>query len=320
MTQLPSEPTVLAWFDELSNWGRWGPDDRLGTLNHVDQDVRRAALALPRVGEVVSCAWDIDSTPRPDQPFGAPHRHFLSTGEGLTDPERVGGPAPRGGGVAEWIGMVYHGYSITHLDGLSHMHWDGRLYNDVPAAAVTPGRGATELAITDLPAGIVTRGVLVDVAAALGRDWLDPGEPVVPEHLEAALDAQGTEVRRGDAVLLRTGYGRRLRERGPDDMSSGGSSRAGWHAACLPWLHRREVAAIGADTAQDVVPSGYETMRNPVHLVGIVAMGLWLIDNCDLEPLAAACRRHRRWEFLLTVAPLRFSGATGSPVNPLATF
>jgi kynurenine formamidase len=121
----------------------------------------------------------------------------------------------------------------------------------------------------------------------------------------------------GDVVLLRTGYGRKLRQHGPDAVGTVG--RAGWHAACLPWLHQRQVAAIGADTAQDVIPSGY-TMRNPVHLVGIVAMGLWLIDNCDLEPLAAACRRHGRWEFLFTLAPLRLTGGTGSPVNPLAVF
>jgi kynurenine formamidase len=264
----------------------------------------------------VSCAWDIDTAPRPDAPFGVPTRHMIATGEGLADPERVGGPV-EGGGTAEHLGLVFHGYAVTHLDGLCHMHWQGRMYNDVPAAAVTAGQGATRLAVTAIPEGIVTRGVLLDVAGASGGRWLDPGQGVGPAELEAAESAQRVTVGPGDVVLLRTGYGARVCERGPDAVGTVG--RAGWHAASLPWLHEREVAAIGADTAQDVIPSGY-SMRNPVHLVGIVAMGLWLIDNCDLEPLADACRRLGRSEFLFTLAPLRVAGGTGSPVNPLATF
>jgi kynurenine formamidase len=314
---VPDEDQVRSWFSALSNWGRWGPDDERGTLNHITPASRLAAARLVTEGEVVSCAWDIDTAPRRDHVFGAPQRFMLATGEGLADPERVGGPV-EGGGTAEYLGLVFHGYAVTHLDGLCHMHWDGRFYNGVPASAVTVGQGATRLAVTAIPEGIATRGVLLDVAAARGRDWLEPGEGVLPADLDAAAAAQGVEVRPGDVVLLRTGYGRRLREQGPDDVRTVG--RAGWHGACLPWLHERQVAAIGADTAQDVIPSGYATVRNPVHLVGIVAMGLWLIDNCDLEPLAATCRRLDRWAFQLTVAPLRITGGTGSPVNPLAHF
>ena len=122
----------------------------------------------------------------------------------------------------------------------------------------------------------------------------------------------------GDVVLLRTGYGRKVRERGPDNVGEVG--RAGWHASCLPWFRERGVAAIACDTAQDAIPSGYAKLRNPIHAVGIVAMGLWLIDNCDLEALADECTRLGRYEFLFTLAPLRWVGATGSPANPLATF
>lgn len=313
---VPDERTVRAWFEELSNWGRWGADDERGTLNHVTPAVRAAAAGLVTEGETVSCAWDIDTGPRPDLTFGAPHRFMLATGEGLADPERVGGPV-EGGGTAEYIGMVFHGYAVTHLDGLCHMHWNGRMYNDVPAAAVTAGDGATRLAVTAAAEGIVTRGVVLDVAGVRGGAWLEPGEGVLPADLEEAEAAQGVRVGVGDVVLLRTGYGRKVRELGPDAVGEVG--RAGWHAACLPWLHERRVAAIGADTAQDVMPSGY-SMRHPVHHVGIVAMGLWLVDNCDLEPLVETCRRLGRWTFLFTLAPLRTAGGTGSPVNPLATF
>lgn len=313
----PDEQQVRSWFSQLSNWGRWGPDDERGTLNHITPAHRAAAATLVTDGVGVSCAWDIDTAPRADLPFGSPQRHMLAAGEGLADPDRVGGPV-EGGGTAEYLGLVFHGYAVTHLDGLCHMHWQGRLYNGVPASAVTTREGATRLAVTAIPEGITTRGVLLDVAAARGVDWLEPGDAVVPADLEAAASAEGVEVGPGDVVLLRTGYGAKLREQGPDDVGTAG--RAGWHAACLPWLHERQVAAIGAETAQDVIPSGFATLRNPVHLVGIVAMGLWLIDNCDLEPLAAACGRLARWEFLLTIAPLRIAGGTGSPVNPLALF
>jgi kynurenine formamidase len=170
-----------------------------------------------------------------------------------------------------------------------------------------------------VPNGIVGRGVLLDVATARGVPWLDPGDGVLPDDLEAAEARQGVRVGSGDIVLLRTGYGRRRRESGPLMVDDG---QAGWHAACLPWLHAREVAAIGADTAQDVVPTGYEgsELGLPVHSIGLVAMGLWLIDNCDLEELRDACEQLGRFEFLLTLPTLRLAGATGSPVNPLAMF
>jgi kynurenine formamidase len=211
---------------------------------------------------------------------------------------------------------VFHGYSVTHLDALSHYFWDGTMYNGRPAAKVTSAQGATVHAMSALPDGVTTRGVLLDVARVREVRWLEPGEGVFPDDLEAAEQLAGVRVEAGDAVLLRTGYGARKHERGPDDVRAVG--RAGWHAACLPWLHERDVALIGCDTAQDVHPSGYPSMRSPVHAIGIVAMGLWLLDNCDLEELAATCERLGRHEFQLQLAPLRIAGATGSPVNPIA--
>jgi kynurenine formamidase len=309
---LPTQDEVISWFERLSNWGRWGPDDRLGTLNHLTPERRVAAARLVEDGEAVSCGWDIDPAPRVDQPFGPPLRHMLSTGEGL--------PAtPRGAGAAEWIGLTFHGYSVTHLDSLAHMFWDGRMYGGRPADEVRVRDGATVNDVVPAgTAGMAGRGVLLDAARQRGVDWLEPGEHVTPDDLEAIEAAQDVRVGPGDLVLLRTGYGAKLRRHGPDDVGRVG--RAGWHVACAPWLAEREVAVIGADTAQDVHPSGYPDLRSPLHLVGIVALGLWLIDNCDLEALASACARRGRWAFHLSVAPLRLVGVTGSPVNPLATF
>lgn len=321
---VPSEDEVLSWFDTLSNWGRWGRDDELGTLNHISPAARIAAAGLVRTGVTVSCAWDIGGSPSADQPtgpMGPPRRYMLATGQGLRDEHRITPPGrehDRAAGAAEYLGLVYHGHTVTHLDGLSHIFWDGRMYNGKPAELVTSAFGATAHAITAARAGIVTRGVLIDVPAVRGVDWLEPGDAVFPADLEAAERRAGVIVGAGDALVLRTGYGRKVREKGPDDVAAVG--RAGWHAACLPWLHERGVSVIACDTAQDAIPSGYPRLRNPIHAIGIVAMGLWLNDNCDLEALASMCTELGRWEFLYTLAPLAWTGATGSPANPLATF
>ena len=218
----------------------------------------------------------------------------------------------------EFFGLVYHGYAITHLDGICHIFWDGKMYNGKEARLVNATAGATHLPITELRDGIVTRGVLLDVAAAKGVDWMEPGEGVFPEDLEAAEERQGVKVREGDAVLLRTGYGKRKREVGREALLQTGFP--GWHVACLPWLHERGAAVIGADTATDVNPSGYETLGIPIHAVGIVHMGLWLMDNMQLEDVAEAANRYGRHEFQFVLSPLRIIGGTGSPANPLAIF
>lgn len=319
--RVPDEDEVLSYFDALSNWGRWGDDDELGTLNVITPAKRIAAAELVRVGTTVSCAWDIGGAPVADQPFGPPQRFMVATGQGLNDPHRVTAPwraGDRSAGALEYLGLVYHGHTVTHVDSLAHVYWDGRMYNGRPAELVTSAMGATEHAVTALRGGVVTRGVLLDAAATRGVDWLEPGDAVFPEDLELIEQRQAIVVEEGDVILLRTGYGRKARERGPDNVAQAG--RAGWHAACLPWFHERGVAMIACDTAQDAQPSGYPSLRSPIHAVGIVAMGLWLLDNCDLEELATTCGTSGRYEFLFTLAPLRWVGATGSPANPLAMF
>jgi kynurenine formamidase len=312
----PTEAEVMTYFQTLSNWGRWGPDDEKGTLNLVTPAKRKQAAALVTEGITVSCAWDIENTPQPDHVMGTPQRLMVATGEGLLDPDRPGGPAQFGGAM-EYFGLVFHGHSVTHLDGLCHIFWDGKMYNGYPAAKVTASQGATKHAITALKDGIMTRGVLLDVAAAKGVDWLAPGEGVGPELLEAAERRQGVRVEEGDVVLLRTGYGRRKREVGREPLLQTGFP--GWHASALPWIRERGVAMIGCDTAQDVNPSGYK-LGLPVHIVGITAMGLWLIDNMQLEDATATAERLKRWTFQFVLSPLRVIGGTGSPANPLAIF
>jgi kynurenine formamidase len=319
---LPTEEDVLRYFDELSNWGRWGDDDRLGTLNLITAAKRVEAARLVQDGTVVSLSWDLDTHLQPEHTSGAPQRYFLTTGQGLRDEHRVMPPGihpgDRQAGALEYIGMIFHGFSVTHLDALSHIFWDGKMYNGRPAEAVSSSAGATEHDVTGVRGGIITRGILVDAAAHRGVDWLEPGESVPGDELEAILRATGVDVEEGDALLLRTGYGARKLQQGPDAVMERG--RAGWHASCLPVFHELGISLIGADTAQDVIPSGYPGVRIPIHSVGIVAMGLYLLDNCNLEGLAEQCRASGRNAFELILSAIPFVGATGSPVNPLAVF
>lgn len=320
MSGLPAEEDVLSWFVELSNWGRWGADDVRGTLNLITPQVRRKAAQLVQDGMRVSCCRDLQADGN-----GQVQRFMVATGEGLADEHRVHRPANRWhdasgermGSAGEFLGVAYHGHTVTHVDALSHMFWDRQMYNGKPAELVTATLGATHGDITAAREGIFTRGVLIDVPALRGVDWLEAGEGVLPYDLEAAEKQMGFRIGEGDAVLIRTGYPKRKREIGPIPWTEG---QPGWHVASLPWLHERGVALIGGDTATDVLPSGYSVMPLPVHVIGIAAMGLWTVDNCDLEQVASKCADLGRWQFLFTLDPLPIVGGTGSPANPIATF
>jgi kynurenine formamidase len=313
----PSEQEVLGWLDSLSNWGRWGADDQRGTLNHVSAAKRLAAARLVETGESVSCSWNIRTGRQPGATAES-QRHMLSTGLGLNEDghERMMGPG-RAGGAQEYIGLVFHGFDVTHLDALSHIFWDGQMYNGRPAWLVSDRDGAREHDVLSVSDGVVTRGVLLDIPRLRGVDVLAPDDLIYPEDLEAAEHAAGLRLEPGDVLLVRTGEGS-LRTAG--EGYNPFRPRAGLQAACLPWLHERGIAILGSDVTNDATPTGYPALIVPIHVVGIVAMGLRLIDNCQLEDLAAACVRHNRWEFQFVLAPIRFQGATGSPVNPLAVF
>ena len=314
----PTEEQVLAWFDELSNWGRWGDDDRLGTLNHLTPAKRVAAAGLVEEGVSVSCSWDIRTGRQPGATVES-QRYMLSTGLGLDEEGRRGllGDG-RAGGAQEYIGMVFHGLDVTHLDSLAHLFWDGKMYGGAPASLVSDRQGALKHDVLAVQDGVTTRGVLLDIARLRGVDVLDADDHVYPEDLEAAEAAAGVRCEPGDVLLIRTGEGGARRREKRDYNAN--KPRSGYQAACLPWLHERGIAMIGSDVAQDPTPTGYPNVVMPIHMVGIVAMGLWLIDNCQLEDLADACAGRNRWAFQFVLAPIRFQGVTGSPVNPLAVF
>tara|TARA_B100000315_G_scaffold242742_2_gene265304 strand:- start:36 stop:455 length:420 start_codon:yes stop_codon:yes gene_type:complete len=139
----------------------------------------------------------------------------------------------------------------------------------------------------------------------------------MPADLEAAEQLQDVQVEEGDILLVRTGNYRMRLETGP---VSGSEPATACQVACAPWFKERGVAMLGTDTSNDVRPSQYASVGSPLHTMCLVTLGLWLIDNTNLEQLAEACRQRGRYQFMLTVAPLRLRNVTGSPVNPIALF
>jgi len=303
---VPTTEDLDRMYEDLKNWGRWGPDDERGALNHLTDERRQAAAGLVRSGEAVSLAHDLGTVPSPDNPRPAEH-HMLAAGDARDANGIPGYEAAR-----DHIGLDVHGLYTTHVDALSHMFVRGEMYGGRPASEVRSD-GARANTVLSMADGVVGRGVLLDVPRATGRRFLDTGEVVTVDDLEAAERSDGVEVRPGDIVLVAWGREERRRER------DGFDGFAGLHPECLPWLYEREVAVLGSDGISDPMPFlGTPGWPFPVHQIGITAIGLHLIDNAALARVGDACARAGRWEFLFSMAPLRIPKGTGCPVNPVA--
>jgi kynurenine formamidase len=216
--------------------------------------------------------------------------------------------------ATDFIGMNVHGDAHTHVDALCHVVYQGLLHNGIPAEVLTSA-GAGALGIEVASSGIVGRGVLLDIPAARGTSWLEPGDHVTVEDLLHAEEVQDVRVGAGDILCVRVGHRVRRNRLGPWDVAN---QRAGLHPTVARFLAARDVAALGSDGNNDSAPSAVADVPFPVHVLAVNAMGLHLLDYLQLEDLAAACTDLGRWSFLCTIAPLRLSDATGSPVNPIA--
>jgi kynurenine formamidase len=311
-TRRPTQDQLLDWMQSLSNWGRWGKDDQRGTLNLVTPEQTKRALGLVQEGTTVSCArpmtWEAAAdTPRPPQ-------HFMLGGGDKFRP----GEGPDRQVSVDYIGMVFHGHTITHIDSLAHFMWDGKLYNGTPSTVVDSREGAQSHDVMPARPGIITRGVLVDAARLRGVEAIPRGDGVGLDDVERAERECGITIGEGDVLLLRTGQLGQRDKTGPVDVIQAGSS--GPLPELLPLFRERGIVVMGSDSGNDVAPSGYERFSNPVHQVGIVALGLWILDNAWLDDLSEACAARNRWEFLITINPLALPTVTGSPVNPIAVF
>lgn len=291
----------------LSNWGRWGDDDELGTINLLTPERAMAAAAAVSEGRSIPLGRTLTVRPAADNP--QPLLHLMkSSGESAA--------AVGGSHASEWFGLAYHGFAVTHLDAHSHQFVDGVMYNGRPAALVSTRTGAAVGSVLPMARGLVGRGVLLDAPRAAGDGWLEPGAGLEPADLDRIAAAQGTELRAGDLVLVRTGRDARAASHGAIDPLTAGSP--GLTGRCLTWLREHDVSVLGSDAQNDVMQPGAAAHPMPVHAGALTRLGLPLLDNLLLEELATACARRGRWDVLLVVAPLALARFTGSPVNPIA--
>jgi kynurenine formamidase len=299
-----SAAEVKNLFEKLSNWGRWGKDDQRGALNFITAQKRASAGRLVQSGETVSMALPLATESGPDNPTPVTHV-MLYSGPGLA-------------AALDYFAIAPHGMAFTHLDALCHVFWERKMYNGFSSSEV--GRWGTRKCGIDVARdGIVSRGVLLDIALLKKVEWMELGERVFPEDLDAAERAHRVRVEEGDVLLVRTGRMARRKKLGAWDCRNEGM--AGLDPSCLPWLHERRIAVLGCDGVSDVLPTGYgNELIFPIHVGMLVAMGVHLIDNADLEALGAACARNARYEFMFTMLPLILERGTASPVNPVAIF
>ena len=285
---------------QLSNWGRWGREDQLGTLNYITPQTRLRAAALIKTGQTIPLGREIS----PASTKGLRQSKY--------ELHRYEDPPPEEAGCIDYIGMIYHGFAVTHLDALCHIFTpEGKngMYNGFPISDVT-AEGASRLGIEHAGQhGIAGRGVLLDVAALKGGP-LAPGSVITPDDLEGAERAAAVTAGEGDILFIRNGAG----------AANTYELGSGLHADCLVWLHERRIAVVSSDSDSDVHPPlpGFPRWSEPIHMIAIPYMGLPILDNTDLEEISRVCSAERRWEFFVTATPWRFRGATSSPVNPLA--
>ncbi|MCX2979857.1 cyclase family protein [Halieaceae bacterium IMCC14734] len=291
------------WLQQVSNNGRWGSADELGTLNLIQPAQRKAAAVLVRDGISISLSLPLNK--HGDAVNTLPFEHKLKV-------ELFGSQVV----ASDRYSIEYHGAAHSHMDGLPHVLSKGKMYNGFPASDLQPS-GALHLGIENAHAGIVSRGVLVDMAWFKGVDYLSAGTAITISDLEAWERRTRITLGSGDVLLLRTGRWEQVRQSGSAITLA---SAPGLHASVATWLHARGVAVLGSDVVADVMPSGMADRAIPLHELALAAMGMPLLDNLDLDAAADYARQQGRWTFMFVGAPLRIPGGTGSPLNPLAIF
>jgi kynurenine formamidase len=325
MSSTPTIATVRGLGEKYCNWGRWGDDDELGTLNHVTAGDVVQAAGLVRSGRIVQMGLPIDDAgPQSGgggfgrfNPIHLMIRDGADIAAGTTIRDFYGGNDRHLRGTDDVLIMALQ--SGTQWDALAHIFFEGKMYNGYAADQVS-SKGALKNDVTAGCGRMIGRGVLLDVPAALGVPWLEPGTAITSKDLERCEQVQGVAVGRGDFVFVRTGQLAQVRDRGSWGDYDGGPA-PGLGLDAVPWVAGRQIAALATDTwGMEVRPNETPDTNQPLHIVFLVYMGLWVGEIFDLEPLAQACAEEGRWEFMFSGPPLRISRAVGSPLTPLAVF
>ncbi len=300
--RVPTKEEVQAYLKEDRNWGRWGDDDQKGAVNMVTHEKRVAAARTVKSGRAVTLSREFPKTPAPNNP--TPALHFM---------KRVA-RGEHAGYYGDFYGISYHGTATTHLDALCHVWNEDGMWNGRHPDDAADMDGATWGSVDHWKEGIITRGVLLDVPKHRGEPYVTFDQPVHGWELEDIVKEQGLAMAPGDALVVYSGR-EKWNEGNNPLWGSDPAQRPGLHASCLKFIRESDCCLLVWDM-MDFTPNGYDLAWS-VH-GSIFAYGIGLLDNALLQPLAEACAEEGRYEFLLTVNPLRVVGGTGSPVNPVA--
>ena len=313
--------TVRELSQRHSNWGRWGPDDERGTLNLVTTEMVVAAAGLVRQGKTISMALPYDED--------GPQTGSLGRFNPIHLMIRDGADAIAGTSVRDFYGGVDKHFrgtddiiimplqSGTQWDAFGHVVFEDKIYNGYGAEMVS-SKGALKGDVANAAGSMVGRGVLLDLPRALGVEWLEPGHAIGSDELKRAEGHAGLSVGPGDFVFVRTGAMASARAAGGWGDYAGGEA-PGLGLDSVEWVASRDIAALAADTwGLEVRPNETPDVAQPLHIVFIVHMGLWLGEIFDLDPLAEDCAADGVYEFMFCGPPLPFTRAVGSPLNPMA--
>ena len=319
MADVPSMAELLGE-DTPKNWGKWGPDDEVGSLNYLDAAQVLRGVASVKTGEVFTLQC----------PMGHPHGDPVFPGRTGVEREMVFDQdsfKPGGNGPAFPGGIRYSDdkatmflQGSTQYDALGHAWYDDTLWNGV-SAEETNGGGMKRNSIMPIAErGAVGRGVLIDMARYRGKDWLDKGETFTHEDLEEAANAQGTPIQDRDIICIRTGW-LKYWYAVPNEEFYQGLVEPGltYSRELVEWFQRREIPNLVTDTiANEVTADPVSGVTLPLHAALLRNLGVSLTEITWLDDLAGACAADGRWDFLYTAAPLKVWEACGSPVNPVA--
>jgi kynurenine formamidase len=302
---------------QVRNWGRWGAQDEIGTLNFITPEAIAGACQLVTAGKVFALGIPLQRQgPQSGtrSRFNPIHTMFRDGGDQPKDAAEV--TEMQGyGGSDDWIVMPLQ--CVTQWDSLAHVFDEGKMYNGFDATLVTSA-GAARNSIDKTKNRIAGRGVLLDVARQKGVRALEPGYAITVDDLEATAAAQKVRVQRGDILLIRTGHMSRYLDKG-DWRHFDLDESPGVSVHTAPWMHAREIAAVASDNyAVEVRPSELPPFRSPFHICAIPNMGLTLGEIFFLEELAADCAVDGRYAFLLVAPPLPVTAGVGTPINPYA--
>lgn len=299
--------------ERCKNWGRWGPDDEVGTLNFVSPEHVVQAAQLVRRGKQFSLAINFDRAGPQAGLWGGrfnPIHLMLATGTDAI--------AGRQGGLRYADDMISLPLQCaTQWDALAHIFFDDKMWNGYPAALVD-ARGAAKNGIEKVRDRMAGRGVLLDVARYCGVDCLPDGMAITSQDLDDCAESQGVQIKRGDFVIVRTGQMEARLDAGEWGGYAGGDA-PGLAFETAEWIFEKEIAAICSDTwGCEVRPNECTECEQPWHWVVIPMIGISMGEIFYLKELADDCRNDGVYEFFFCAPPIPITGAVGSPLNPVA--